>query len=120
MAAVACLCLVIVGGLSIENNLHHKSEDPLSGKFVGNVIEIIDSNQCLVEVTAGDHNLLEGSNAYIQYERIVRNSEIYNETLIKGDILVVVYDSIQFEEDNGKNIITVDCIEILDEIESTE
>lgn len=113
-AMAACLCLMVIGALTIENSLHHKSEDPLSGKFVGNVIEIVDSNQCIVEITAGDHNLPEGATAFVVYEKIVCNSEIYSNALKEGDSVVVIYDSIQLEERNDKSVITIKSIELAD------
>lgn len=116
----ACLCIVVLGALTINNNLHRKSQKPLAGIFEGEVIAIVDSNQCIVEVIVGDHNLLEGATAYVVYEKIVYNSEIYSEGLIVGNTVVVTYNYAQLKKENQKVVITIENIELADKVKPTE
>ena len=119
-AMAACLCFVLVGALTINNNIHHKSEKTLVSIFEGEIIAIIDNNQCIVEVTVGDQNFLEGATAYVVYEKIVCNSEIYIKDLIVGNTVVITYDSTQLLKENEKNVISIENIELTNKKEFTE
>jgi len=115
LSTAACLLFAFLVFFAIKSN-HQRVDDPLSGKFIGKIIEITDTTQCLAEITVADHNLAEGSNVYIQYEIIIYNSVPYNNPLKKDDSIVVVYDSTQIKDTNDKKIITVPSIEIIDSI----
>lgn len=116
----ACFCLAFFCALTINNNIHHKSEKPLVSIFEGEVIAIVDNNQCIVEVTVGDQNFPEGVTAYIVYEKIVYNSEIYSEDLIVGNTIVIAYDSAHLKKENEQIFITIENIELTDKSKFTE
>lgn len=116
-AMAACLCLVVgIGIFQITiSNLPHKSDDPLSGGFVAEITEVVSDGHIVVSVTAGDHNLPEGSSAHINYEKVVCNQEKYDTDLIIGDVVVVTYDSVHISFENEVGTITIECIELIDE-----
>lgn len=114
ISLAACFCLVFFCALTINNNIHHKSEKPSVSIFEGEVIAIIDHHQCIVEVTVGDQNLLEGVTAYIAYEKIVYSSETYNEDLIIGNTVVIAYDPAHLKKENEQIFITTKNIELTD------
>lgn len=116
-AMVACLCIVVgIGIFHITiSNLPHKSEDPLSGGFVAEITEVVSDGHIVVRVTAGDHNLPEGSSAHVNYENVVYNQEKYVTDLIIGDVVVVTYDSVHISFENEVGTITIECIELIDE-----
>ena len=100
-----------------NNYIHHKSEKTLVSIFEGEVIEIIDNNQCIIEVTVGDHNFIEGVTTCIVYEKIVFNSEIYSKDLRVGNTVVITYDSTHLKKENEQFVITIEIIELTDKSE---
>ena len=64
--------------------------------------------------------MLEGATAYVIYEKIVYNSEIYSEGLVVGNTVIVTYDPDQLKKENPKVVITIESIELADKIRSAE
>ncbi|HHV97466.1 MAG TPA: hypothetical protein GXX37_13550 [Clostridiaceae bacterium] len=92
VAAVACLCLVLLGAIKITISLFPKSNTntPVYG-VLGEVVAIKDDGRYDVRITGEDQNFAKGDIVTINYDYV--SNESGNRALKTGDIIAITYST---------------------------
>ena len=120
VAATACLCLIIFGVVQLRASL--STSLTLSGGVYAQVIEVVGTEFCKVEVTGEDENFAQGDIIHVNYSAVRMDEKEVDTPLEVGNLVAISYNGVKKVGNDYE--VTVPYVEILtfpnNEIEKTE